>query len=245
MTASDAWTTRLYGIVPDPRLEAFLVSQQPAPVLPGAVLAHRVHTWGAGRVGAEVGHALGEPLRPVRWFLLDEDPVDQRVDLALVFDPPAGNPPSGWTWSATAKGLSGFARRAATAWLDERSQPLPQQRPPWAREGTGWFGDAVAWIDSALERAGIARTGPIEEIRSWSISCVLRAPTDAGDVFFKSAARLPLFVDEPALTLRLTEWWPQESPEVIATEPDRCWLLMRDFGPSVRTNLGDPLDEAA
>ncbi len=91
MTASDAWTTRLYGIVPDPRLEAFLVSQQPAPALPGAVLAQRVHTWGAGRVGAEVGHALGEPFRPVRWFLLDEDPVDQRVDLALVFDPPAGS----------------------------------------------------------------------------------------------------------------------------------------------------------
>jgi hypothetical protein len=106
--------------------------------------------------------------------------------------------------------------------------PLPEQRMPWARPG--WFMRAAAWMQQQLAGQGYFLEGPVEQIRSVSISCVLRARTNRGDIYFKAAAALPLFGDEPALTQALAERFPSLVPTILATEPAQRWMLMSDFG---------------
>jgi len=64
---------------------------------------------------------------------------------------------------------------------------------PWRR--TGWFEEAARWIATELEARGRKLTGAVEQLRTWSISTVLRAPTATGDVYFKAVP--PLFAAEP------------------------------------------------
>jgi hypothetical protein len=114
-------------------------------------------------------------------------------------------------------------------WLAEAvGAPAPNQRTPWARPG--WFPRAAAWFEQQLSRHGYTLEAPVEQFRSSSISCVLRARTDRGDAYFKAAAALPLFGDEPALTQSLAERFPEHVPTILAIEPAQRWMIMADFG---------------
>ena len=106
--------------------------------------------------------------------------------------------------------------------------PTPDQRTPWAR--LGWFSQAAAWFDQQLAQHGYTLEMPIEQFRSSSISCVLRARTDRGDLYFKTAAALPIFGDEPALTQALAERFAEVVPTILASEPAHRWMIMTDFG---------------
>jgi hypothetical protein len=66
-------------------------------------------------------------------------------------------------------------------------------------------------------------------------------PTTDGDLFFK--ADPPALAFEPALTIALAQRRPDCVPEVVASDLDRAWFLMRDVGPQLREVLagsGDP-----
>lgn len=124
---------------------------------------------------------------------------------------------------------------------------VPPLRPAWARRG--WVGRAAAWIETELERAGSAAVAPIEQLKTWSISCVLRVPTTTGDVYFKATsvpsddqARLPLlFANEPAFTRALAARFPTRVPTPLAVDHEQRWLLLRDFGTPL--GYGAPIDE--
>ena len=72
--------------------------------------------------------------------------------------------------------------------------------------------------------------GTIAQDRAWALSCVLRAPTDRGTVYFKATADLPLFVNEARLTRCLGDILPGATPAVIASDDARGWMLTADFG---------------
>jgi hypothetical protein len=128
-------------------------------------------------------------------------------------------------------------RTAIEEWLAEAAgAPVPERRNPWARRG--WFARAAAWTEQQLARQGYALAAPVEQFRSASISCVLRAPTTRGDVYFKAAAALPLFGNEPVLTQALAERFPEQIPAILATEPAQRWMLMPDFGPQLSRGHG-------
>jgi hypothetical protein len=101
---------------------------------------------------------------------------------------------------------------------------------PWTL--AGWFEPASQWIRQQLEQHGLSLSGPIEQphVRPWST--VLRVPSSAGDFYFKAVA--PALGHEPALTLALAGWRPDCMPEVLAADPARGWLLMRDGGVALR-----------
>jgi hypothetical protein len=107
-----------------------------------------------------------------------------------------------------------------------REGKVPEKRAPWAR--AGWFDEAAAWVGGELRRAGLAATGPIRQLRTWQRSCLLRAPTTEGVVYFKAVPAM--FALETPLTRYLADLYPTQLPEVLAVEPDRHWFLMRDFG---------------
>ncbi len=103
---------------------------------------------------------------------------------------------------------------------------IPELRPPWALPG--WFSEVSAWIENQLSSLGYQQIAPIEYVKNWSISCVLKVPTDAGNFYLKEASTLPLFCDEPVITAELAKLFPQNMPKVIGYQDS--WLLLEDFG---------------
>jgi hypothetical protein len=99
----------------------------------------------------------------------------------------------------------------------------PAHRVPWAR--AGWHATATAWIHQTLAGLGITPRGPVEQVRTWWLSCLLRLPTSVGVVWLKAAP--PIYRFEPRLTQALAAAYPGLVPPVLAIEPERGWLLMR------------------
>lgn len=101
---------------------------------------------------------------------------------------------------------------------------------PWTQPG--WLQTASNWIETQLAAQGLALAGPIEQphVRPWST--VLRVPSRAGLLHFKASA--PMLGHEAALTVALARWRPDCMPEVLAADPARGWLLMRDSGTPLR-----------
>ena len=119
-------------------------------------------------------------------------------------------------------------------WLAEvESGEIPALRPPWERRG--WLRQALAWIDAQIEELGCALTRPVEFVKAaWSSSCILRVPTNQGDLYFKAVYAKP--PGEVALISALAQRWPDQVPRIAAADFDRNWMLMRDFGDE---SLGD------
>ena len=94
-----------------------------------------------------------------------------------------------------------------------------------------WRHAAQGWTKDALERVGIAVTGPFEQprIRPWSTQ--LTVPTDAGRIWFKANCASMSF--EPALQIGLARLAPEDVDEPLAVDIQRGWMLTLDRGPTV------------
>lgn len=111
------------------------------------------------------------------------------------------------------------------AWLDDRERGAPpREGRDWRRPG--WREGVIAWVDAALDGHGLARVVGIEQLRVWEYSQVLRLTTADGTVCYLKAVPEPA-AREPRVTRRLAEERPAWMPELLAVEPDRRWMLMR------------------
>lgn len=63
-------------------------------------------------------------------------------------------------------------------------------------------------------------------------SRVLRVPTADEDLYLKQCAPVQAF--EVPLTVALAARWPDRVPQVVAADPERAWLLLRDGGTRLR-----------
>ena len=140
--------------------------------------------------------------------------------------------PRGWRWIGRNE-LDRTAlrkpeqRRVLTACLEEASGgPVPAERNAYATRG--WFAEASGWMEARLREAGRAPVGPIEQVKTWGISCVLRAPTVGGAVYLKAPSRH--FAREAPVTALLATWYPDRLPGVVAIDAARGWLLLEDVG---------------
>jgi len=95
-----------------------------------------------------------------------------------------------------------------------------------------WLAEAHAWIHARLDERGIEPTGEIEQphVRWWST--VMRIPTDEGNLWFKANA--PPHAFEVRLLTLLERVRPGHVPALVATDPERGRLLMRDGGERLR-----------
>ena len=98
-----------------------------------------------------------------------------------------------------------------------------------------WRAEAIAWIEEAI---GGSPAGAVEQPHVFPWSTVLRVPTREGDLWFKASAPVHRF--EAALALELVRVLPDRVPEVVAADPGRGWLLMRDAGTQLRDLAGGP-----
>lgn len=110
------------------------------------------------------------------------------------------------------------------AWLatTTRTGVAPDGRD-WERPG--WFAEACEWIAHAVADAGARGLGDIVQRRAWMSSCVLFVPTATGEFWFKAVPESGRH--EVGVTAYLAQHFPGTVAHVVATEPDRRWLLMR------------------
>lgn len=99
---------------------------------------------------------------------------------------------------------------------------VPAGRPDWFRPG--WFDLIEAWIDAVLAPTGRRRIGPVEPFRLWSISAVVRVPTDDGVLWCKAACEH--FRAEPRIHTAVAALFPDLVPRVVAVEAAEGWALM-------------------
>ena len=118
--------------------------------------------------------------------------------------------------------------------LEIESGNIPELRPPWAREG--WLQSATQWIDEQLLELKYQRISPVECIKSWGISCVLRVNTTGGKIYLKEASTLPLFCNEPVVTPELANLFSPHIPHVLGVDTQRHWMLLADFGEPIGRN---------
>lgn len=152
------------------------------------------------------------------------DLADVRRRELLVTCVPRGTEPPGTRWV----GFDELPEVGARRLLEEATGPAAGPRQPWVHRD--WLPAAERWLRAA---AGRPATGPVEQRKVWDLSCVLRAPTDGGDVYLKTTVDSALFVDEVAVTLALARLFPGRVPEPVAAEPRAGWLALADFGTEV------------
>lgn len=154
---------------------------------------------------------------------------------------PAFQPPSGARWlnvDEVDTVTPDYLRPVLESWFRERSTGIyPPERPPWAFPS--WLNEAKTWIGEQVAANDWQLTGEIELVRKWCITCVMKTPTSAGDLYFKAVP--PTFAREIAVTRLLSELHPGNIPTIVAADDTRRWLLLRDFGQSL---LGDSQEAA-
>jgi hypothetical protein len=107
---------------------------------------------------------------------------------------------------------------------------LPDDELPWT--DAAWLVEARAWIGERVAACGWRITEPIEQphVRWWSTA--MRVSTTDGVLWMKAVQ--PMYAFEIRLTPWLANLWPELTQEVIATDPDRGWMLSRDAGIRLR-----------
>ena len=182
---------------------------------------HRVAVDPSGSVAALAAEDVAGrfPVAPEQLLARDEGPTVLDVrDFGGVTTGPVP-----WARLADVTGPADVreAVRAAVRVFHGETRP-PDRRPAWFT--VGWRDDVVGWLDHRLAELGRRRTGDEVPVKVWSLSAVLRVPTDGGPLYLKAAC--DWFRSEPVITELLGRLWPGQVPALLAVEPDRGWQLM-------------------
>ncbi len=175
---------------------------------------------------------LGLCATTLRALDLDSEEASHRqlLSYAVESHDPAWRPPDNGRWIGRDE-LDGLAiaqarqRRVLADWFTWRENATAL-RVPWYQ--TGWYAQAEEWIQQQLVQLGMTLTTPVEQLRTCQRSAILRACTDAGLVYFKAIPAA--FAHELPLTCALAARFPANIPAVLAAEPERRWMLLRDVG---------------
>jgi hypothetical protein len=214
----------------EPRI--LLLQDGPAWTLP------RLASWEAREIRAELRERLALDTTVLRsvYFRARADDEEPAHVTALESHTPDWTPPPSARWIGRAEldtlPLAVPEHRAAiaAALSEAETGEVPAQRPPWARPG--WLPLATAWVEQRLSALGDTLSGPIEQMHAREWSTVLRAPTTRGPLYFKAEAPYAAF--EPGLTDELAHLVPDSVARVLATDPDRAYMLTEHAGTAAR-----------
>jgi hypothetical protein len=96
-----------------------------------------------------------------------------------------------------------------------------------------WLATARAWARDRAATVGRPVTGEVEQTHVTRWSTVLRLPTERGPLWFK--ANDDAMRHEAGLVDLLAARRPDAVPPLLASDPDRGWMLMDDAGERLRT----------
>ncbi|HEX3213991.1 MAG TPA: hypothetical protein VH016_15575, partial [Actinomycetota bacterium] len=235
--SEDGWRTSIRWVVAHPtQPRVLLVWRDGARCLPRTERPGQVWTAEPGQVLPGLRDLLGADALLLRCLDEHEDP-SARVQRATLLAEPRALPalPDGLAWAGRAElaGAAGDGDAALAALVVEQlaGRGAGPAGRPWAARG--WFAGAERWLHDAMAAIGRPLTGPVEQVQVWDLSCVLRAPTAAGVVWFKATAASPLFVDEGAVMGALAGLFGDRVPAPLAVDPGRGWMVLEDLGTEV------------
>jgi len=107
-------------------------------------------------------------------------------------------------------------------WLGQL--PGDPRRAPYAR--IGGVAALTDWADAVLAEFGMTRQGPVEQVRTWNLSCLLRLRTADGVLWVKAVPEF--FAHEPDVMSALAGIDGSLVPELAATAPGVT--LMHEVG---------------
>jgi hypothetical protein len=234
--SDDGWRARIRWVVVHPDREAVLVARRDGAVrLPEAEQPGQVWTADPAEVLPGLRDLLGADAVLLRCLEEDEDPA-ARVQRATLVAVPRAVPAlvDGLEWAGPAElaaGGDGDAALAARVAGELATGGTGVAGRPWAARG--WFAEAERWLGEATAAIGRPLTGPVTQVRAWELSCILRAPTASGDVWFKTNAALPLFINEGVVLTTLAELFGDRVPAPLAVDAERGWMVVDDHGEEV------------
>jgi aminoglycoside/choline kinase family phosphotransferase len=234
MSDSAEWRSVIDLIIPHPSApRVLLLAESDRWYLP-RVSIDNFWAVDVGQICHELRRRLGIATTVLRLASKWSDDEQRQVVMTYVLEnrAPSWQPPAHGCWAGRAE-LDELAqpeqRAVLDAYLAEAEHGvLPELRMPWCR--AGWLDAATAWIAAQLADHGTPLVGEVEQVSNWSLSCVLRAHTATGAVYFKAAATLPLFVNEPVIMAELARRYPDHIPAPIRLDPQRRWMLLPDLG---------------
>jgi hypothetical protein len=237
----DRWRTFLRWVVVHSHDPAVLLARRDgALTLPETERPGQVWTADPAEVLPALGELLGADALLLDCLDDHEDPAARVQRATLVAVPRQERaPPPGMAWVGR-DGLAGAGAadgRAAVPAVAAQVVEALERGPggdggqPWAARG--WFAEAEGWLRSTMEGLGRPITGTVLQARVWRLSCVLRAPTGDGEVWFKANTTSPLFVNEGVVMGALAGLFPGQVPAPLAVEPERGWMVLDDFGQEV------------
>lgn len=240
-----AWQAAIYAVLPhETEAQIWLKPTSHGFALPHTKMAGNLWDTGEALVKRPLQRRFGDAVQVLYRAHFQKDEAQQTSESVFVLDNGGAVVGDGRWVSAqelTALTLANPAHRALIERClhEQATGDIPAQRPPWARPG--WHQQAASWIKDQLAQQGTTLTGPLETVRHWSLSCVLRAVTPAGNVYFKTVAALPLFVNEAAMVTTLCQLYPQDVPTPLAVDLQRDWMLLPELTQMV--GWGAPLEQ--
>jgi hypothetical protein len=143
---------------------------------------------------------------------------------------PLSTEPDGYCWALLDESKvetidPAWARGPVRSWTRERLVGWSDLRPQWSRPG--WLSEAARWMQEEMAGAGYLDPQVPRIHHLWGISVVLSAASRTGTAFFKCSGER--FRHEGRLTRALADRSPGYMPDVLAFEPHRGWMLMRDL----------------
>src|SRR5215216_5810441 len=229
----DGWRTCLRWVVVHPHDPAVLAARRDgALALPETERPGQVWTADPAEVLPALDELLGADAVLLDCLDDQQDPA-ARVQRSTLLAVPRRTPalPQGMAWVGRDGLADADAALAARVVEALERGPAGDGGQPWATRG--WFAEAEGWLRSAMERLGRPVTGTVRQARVWRLSCVPRAPTAGGDVWFKANTTSPLFVNEGVVMGALAGLFAGQVPAPLAVEPERGWMVLADFGDEV------------
>jgi hypothetical protein len=117
-------------------------------------------------------------------------------------------------------------RELAHAWFNRQTGERPIRGAAWSH--TGWYIEALAWAVARLNDVGVIATRTPEQLRASERSFVMRIRSHTETFYFRAVPFV--FAHEPALKQWLAHRHPLNTPEVVALDAERGWLLEREAG---------------
>jgi aminoglycoside phosphotransferase (APT) family kinase protein len=228
------WRARIRWVVAHPSEPRVLLDRGDGdPALPAVERPGQLWTGDPAQVLPSLRELLGGDAVLLRCLEWGEDAPARRQRVTMLAVARAAAPvPAGTVWlGRVALAAAGPGADAALASLvagELEDGRVPDGVPPWGARG--WFDQAAAWLGASMERIGRPLTGPVSQARVWELSCLLRAPTAAGDVWFKANVASPLFVNEGVVMAALAGLLGDQVPAPLAVEEERGWMVLPDFG---------------
>ena len=120
--------------------------------------------------------------------------------------------------------VDSLTREIMSEWYARANGGMPDRGPAWMRRG--WYVQALAWSVARLRESGAVPQASPDQLRASERSFLMRFQTDRGCYFFKAVP--PGFAHEVPLARWLRDRFGACVAEIIASDPSRHWMLLRD-----------------